>query len=194
MGSSIIYRKAREEDCLQIAKLCDMASDGLVDFMFGSLASDVTPIEFLVNILIDPNSYHYSYKNTFVAECDGKVVGMVLGYHSRHHGIDDDMRAMFSEELLTTMKPFFDAKVEDSLYIDVICVDPDFRGMAIGKKLMDWAKQQNKRNRVSLFVFADNHDAVRFYQREGFKIVQRISMALPPEMFPENEMLLMGTT
>lgn len=65
-----------------------------------------------------------------------------------------------------------------TLYIDDLCVDENTRGQHIGKKLYDYvlmfAKEIGCYN-VTLNVWADNKNAVGFYEKIGMKI-QKIGM------------------
>ena len=65
-----------------------------------------------------------------------------------------------------------------TLYIDDLCVDESARGLHIGKDLyefvLDYAKDQGCYN-VTLNVWADNVNAVRFYEKIGMR-VQKIGM------------------
>lgn len=65
-----------------------------------------------------------------------------------------------------------------SLYIDDLCVDETFRGHHIGVELynfvVDYAKRIGCYN-VTLNVWADNKNAVAFYEKIGLK-VQKIGM------------------
>ncbi|MCI9653959.1 MAG: GNAT family N-acetyltransferase [Acholeplasmatales bacterium] len=65
-----------------------------------------------------------------------------------------------------------------TLYIDDLCVDEEFRGEHIGKMLYEYvlayAKEKNYYN-VTLNVWADNINAVKFYERIGMRI-QKIGM------------------
>ncbi len=65
-----------------------------------------------------------------------------------------------------------------TLYIDDLCVDEEFRGEHIGKMLYEYvlayAKEKNYYN-VTLNVWADNINAVKFFERIGMRI-QKIGM------------------
>lgn len=65
-----------------------------------------------------------------------------------------------------------------TLYIDDLCVDESVRGMHIGRTLyeyvLDYAKKHGYYN-VTLNVWADNTNAVKFYEKIGMKI-QKIGM------------------
>lgn len=95
----------------------------------------------------------------FVADKAGKVLGYVFCVHKQY----------INDSNMTDIK---------TLYIDDLCVDEAFRGEHIGKSLyeyaIDYAKKHNYYN-VTLNVWADNVNAVKFYKKVGLKI-QKIGM------------------
>ena len=52
-------------------------------------------------------------------------------------------------------------------YLDCLYLTSDARNMGLGLRLMARAKAENP-EKLSLWVLAQNNDARRFYQREGF--------------------------
>lgn len=95
----------------------------------------------------------------FVAEINGKVKGYAFCVHKQ----------FLNDNNMTDVK---------TLYIDDLCVDENSRGEGIGKSLyryvLNYAKEQGYYN-VTLNVWADNVNAVRFYEKIGLK-VQKIGM------------------
>lgn len=95
----------------------------------------------------------------FVAEQDGNVLGYAFCVHQQ----------FINNNNMTDIK---------TLYIDDLCVDEAARGMHIGKALyeyvVEYARAQGYYN-VTLNVWADNVNAVKFYERIGLKI-QKIGM------------------
>lgn len=95
----------------------------------------------------------------FVAEQDGSVLGYAFCVHQQ----------FVNNNNMTDIK---------TLYIDDLCVDEAARGMHIGKALyeyvVEYARAQGYYN-VTLNVWADNVNAVKFYERIGLKI-QKIGM------------------
>lgn len=86
----------------------------------------------------------------FVAQQDGQVVGYAFCIHQQHKNSN-----------LTDIK---------TLYLDDLCVDQCARGAHIGTLLYEhvisYAKAHQYYN-VTLNVWADNTDAVRFYETLG---------------------------
>ncbi len=95
----------------------------------------------------------------FVAEQDGSVLGYAFCVHQQ----------FVNNNNMTDIK---------TLYIDDLCVDEAARGMHIGRALyeyvVEYARAQGYYN-VTLNVWADNVNAVKFYERIGLKI-QKIGM------------------
>lgn len=95
----------------------------------------------------------------FVAEKDGAVLGYAFCIHQQF--IDNNN--------MTDIK---------TLYIDDLCVDETARGAHIGTALYEFVLKYAKGNgyyNVTLNVWADNVNAVKFYESLGLK-VQKIGM------------------
>lgn len=97
-------------------------------------------------------------KPIFVAEINNEIVGYAF--------------CIISTPKSHTLQPI------KNLYIDDLCVDENCRGHHLGSKLyqfvLDYAKEIDCYN-VTLNVWADNKNAVKFYESIGLKI-QKIGM------------------
>ena len=95
----------------------------------------------------------------FVAEKEGTVLGYAFCVHQQH----------ISNNNMTDVKTF---------YIDDLCVDENARNEHVGSTLyryvLDYAKDHGYYN-VTLNVWADNVNAVKFYEKLGLRI-QKIGM------------------
>ena len=95
----------------------------------------------------------------FVAEKDGTVLGYAFCVHQQY--IDNNN--------MTDIK---------TLYIDDLCVDETARNAHVGRQfyeyVLNFAREQGYYN-VTLNVWADNRNAVKFYEKLGLKI-QKIGM------------------
>lgn len=95
----------------------------------------------------------------FVAEREGTVLGYAFCIHQQHIG----------EQSLTDIK---------TLYIDDLCVDETVRGAHVGSLLYEYVLEYARKNgyyNVTLNVWADNVNALKFYEKLGLK-VQKIGM------------------
>ena len=95
----------------------------------------------------------------FTAERDGEVVGYAFCIHKQ----------FVNDNNMTDVK---------TLYIDDLCVEQAARGGHIGTKLYEYVLAYAKQNgyyNVTLNVWADNINAVKFYERIGMR-TQKIGM------------------
>ena len=175
---NITYRTGRAEDCLGLAEFIYIASDGVVEFLFRDLIPGWRPVDMIAHNM-EKDEEHYTYKNTVVAEDEGNVIGASFFYPSCHHVISDEMRKFFPEERLEHLKHVLTGRVENSLYLDTLCVDKNFRGNGVGGELISLTKKkavEQEFNSLSLIALADNTNAHRLYYRCGFEIVSHIEM------------------
>ena len=191
---NITYRTGRPKDCLRLAEFIYIASDGVVEFLFRDLIPGRSPQQIVAHN-IEKDSGHYAYKNTIAAEDGHNVVGVSFFYPARYHVISDEMRQFFPEDRLEHLKHVLSVRVENSLYLDTLCVDEKFRGNGIGGKLISLTKKKAAEDgfkALSLVALADNTDAHRLYYRCGFEIVSHVEME-SHELIPhEGGAYLMG--
>lgn len=108
-----------------------------------------------------------------------RIVGMTLSYPSSYHHITEEMRQFLPPERLEHFQQFYAARIDQSLYLDTICVDEHFRGQNIGSQLLSLTKkraQEQGFDTMSLIVFADNTRAQRLYRRCGFQLVKQVEL------------------
>jgi ribosomal protein S18 acetylase RimI-like enzyme len=176
---NITYRTGRREDCPKLAEFIYIASDGVVEFLFRDLISSQNPQQ-IVAYNIGRDAGYYTYKNTIVAEDGPNAVGACFSYPSRYHVISDEMRKFFPADRLEHLKYILSGPVENSLYLDTLCVDENFRGRGVGGELISLTKEKAAEGgfiALSLIALADNKNAHRLYHRCGFEIVSHIEMA-----------------
>lgn len=174
----ISYRNGKNEDCAILAKLVYMASEGIIEYLFHGLIPDMTPVQTVAHNLGAENSF-YSYKNAIVAEYNQNLVGASLSYPSRFHEITEEMKNFLPEDRLEHFKFFYASRVEDSLFLNALCVDEQLRGKGIGTRLITLTKNKAKEKgfkALSLMVLAANTDAQRLYARCGFKTVEAVEL------------------
>lgn len=172
------YGPAEKKDCAALAELINLASDGVVEYLFRDLVAGMTPVQLIAKNLENVDSPH-CYKSAIVARDGGDVVGMALSYASNYHYISDEMRGFFPADRLAHLSDFYAARVENSWYLDTLGVFEGHRRQGIGEKLISLTKEravENGYNALSLIAFADNELALPVYKRTGFEIVRKVEL------------------
>ncbi len=80
------YRPAEKEDSAKLAELVNIASDGVVEYLFHDLVPGITPVQVVAHNLENDN-YPHSYRSAVVAAEETDVIGMALSYPSSYHKI-----------------------------------------------------------------------------------------------------------
>ena len=189
----ILYRPAKKKESLRLAELINIASEGGIDYLFHDLIPGMTPVEIVAHGL-EGDEEHHTYRNALVAQQGLKAVGIALSYPSHLHRITDEMRRLIPKERLEPLQSFYSVQVENSLYLDALCVEEAFRGRGIGSELITLVKAKAEEigyQALSLMVFADNTRAQRLYWRHGFEVVQRVELTPHPLIPHEGGCLLM---
>ena len=162
-------RPATYEDARHLAKLVNHAGEGLAYYHWQMLAADlgedVAPWVIGIRRAAGETS-GFSYTKSLVAEVGGKVAGCVSSYR-----ID----APTSPEDYAGAQPVFRPLIEledmvvGSHYVNVLAVYPEHRGKGIGSRLLEQAEGLNESATMSLIVSDSNRDAMRLYERLGYR-------------------------
>ena len=171
-------RRATQDDAQTAARLIRMAIGDIAEALTGEEKEDRI-LQVLAHFFQQENN-RLSYENCFVCDVDGKVAGLILEYFGGDAAALDEplaarLRIMKNDPSLVIEK---EADVED-LYIDTLCVDPAFRGQAIGTALIQFAEQYTKENgyeRIALVVEQNNIKAQSLYTRLGYIQVKEITI------------------
>lgn len=175
---SIEYRPGKKDDCGTMAELINIASAGVVEYLFQDLVPGMSPVQVVAQSLEKSDGPH-SYRSALVAADGNRVVGMTLSYPSSFHEITQEMKHFFPADRLHHLEDFYAARIEDSWYIDALGVLEGHRRQGIGEQLIALTKEKARKNRynaLSLIVFADNKLAIPVYERTGFKVVRKVKL------------------
>ena len=175
---NILYRTGKLEDCFKIAEGIDLASGGIMSFLFEGLLENHTVAEVMADLIRDETGYD-SYKNAIVAEYQDDIIGIVYSYPAKFHEISEETRSFFPNDRLELLAEFFNSRVENSLFLDSIYVDEKYRGRGIGNRLIELTKQKAQEKghkQLSLMVMSSNMTARRAYERNNFKTFKHIDV------------------
>ena len=170
-GTDVTFRPAHTGDCRRIAELFRISSGGVADYIWSHLDHpDLTPIE-IGELRYRRENTAFSYQNCLVAERAGHVIGMIHAFPIMPRHADGD-----DEAVDPVLRPYMELEIPDSLYVAGLALYPDFRGRALGSRMLQMARNQARRaalGSLSLLVFEQNAGAVSLYERHGFRVVDR---------------------
>ena len=168
----------RGDEGEQFAHYFDIASDGLLRWMFGKRFVDVVGRAFL-----EPG-HDMSFQHVWFAETDGIVAGMVSGFSAADHERSKDglllraagvrsIRLLATWLLAARVFRFMDRVPAGDWYLQAVAIDQARRGAGIGSRLLDHAEATAAKEgarRLALDVAVDNEDAKRLYERRGMAL------------------------
>lgn len=120
----------------------------------------------------------FYFKNIYIAEIDHSIAGVLCAIAcGRSYRFVEDIcpSGACADGLLKANEGYFLPLIEETkgykgFNITNVCIDPRFRGMGIGRKLMTHCLRQLGGIAFHLDVIADNTPAVRLYEKMGFAI------------------------
>lgn len=173
-------RPARKSDAPLLARLIDIAGEGIPSFLWQSAAE---PGESALDVgrrRAERDEGGFSWTNARVADLGGEVVAMLLGYRQPDRLPDIDF-----SEIPAFLHPLLELEslVPGSWYINALAVLPEHRGAGLGSRLLAEAGGLAARARattISLIVDDANEGAKRLYDRHGYvQIARRPALPIP---------------
>jgi ribosomal protein S18 acetylase RimI-like enzyme len=171
MGEVTRFRRARVEDCGEIAALYSISSDGVADYIWRKLAGPgEDPLEVGERRYAREDSV-FSYKNCVVAEHNGEVIGMLVAFP-----METEPNPGEPERKDPVLAPYSELERPGSYYVCGMALLPEHRGRGLGARMLGLAREEARRRglaEMSLIVFEQNTVAKRLYERHGFREVDR---------------------
>ena len=194
MHSPIAIREATPEDAPALAKLIDIAGEGVPSWLWAQMAAEgQSPIE-VGEQRARRDSGGFSWRNALVSERGGQIAAMVLGY--RIDAPSEEDRAGI-ENLPETLQPFVELEHRSagSFYVNALATLPGRRGLGLGSALMRAAETKAKAQGISLMsiqAYEQNTGAVRLYERLGYRRAEtRPVLSHPCQPYYDGRVLLL---
>lgn len=178
----ITIRPACSDDATSMAKLIDIAGEGIPNLLWSKMAE---PGQLALDVGRERACREmggFSYRNALVAESEGSVVGMMLGYIVPQ---PDDEEIHGLAELPDLVRPFVELEHQSvgTFYINALAVFPGLRGSGIGSQLLAAAEQRAGElgaTFMSIQFFAQNEDAGKLYRRIGYEFIAKTPVLSHP--------------
>lgn len=179
MSSTLRMRTATPQDAADLAILLDMASRGLVSWVWSKLVRPgQSPLELGRNRILAHPDIPSHYANWTIAEAGPDLVGAFAGYvvpvpyePGDVSGLPDVYGPLLELESIAA----------GSWFVMALAVYPEFRRRGFGAALLAAAMRAARNSGVSqmtLTVSTENWSAFELYRRDGFVEVAR-RRALP---------------
>jgi ribosomal protein S18 acetylase RimI-like enzyme len=186
---AIHYRMGEEKDVSAIADYLNMAGHGYLEALENNKLIEGSWRDFISKAIQSPGSIKF-FGNTCIAECDGKVVGIVSGYVQPPIPPANQLQTAFTYErnLLELRR-----NVIGSFYIANVAVDPDFRGQGIARHFIDLSfnvAAQQKCKEIFGIIHESNTDWLDSFLRRGFSERKRALVADYPSLPLGSEWIL----
>lgn len=184
-------RKATRRDAAALARLVDLAGEGLPSWLWARSAEEGEDAFEVGQRRAAREEGGFSYRNAHVIEVDGQVAGMLLGYR-----LPDPYEVGDLSDLPEVVRPLveLEAQAPGSWYVNAVAVFEAFRGRGYGTQLMDLAERLARgsgADQLSLIVAEQNDGARRLYERLGFEVCARRPGSSEAGFSHEGDWLLM---
>jgi GNAT superfamily N-acetyltransferase len=136
MNASATFRPATRRDSRKIAELFWIASGGVAEYLWSTLAPEypgLAPIE-IGAMRYGGEESPFSYKNCTVAELGGEVVGMLHAFP-----IEEPEQEGAGEVVDPILEPYARLEVPGSYYVSAMAVFPKHQGKGLGKRMLEMA-------------------------------------------------------
>lgn len=157
---------ACKDDCLNIARLYQLSSDGVADYIWSKLAEKDEPLLEVGARRYARENTNFSYQNCTLMKVKDTTVGMLFAFPMQ-------VDATYVEED-PILKPYSELEEDASYYISGIAIHEQYRGQKLGSLLISKAHVDATRlglKRLSLLVFEENWRAKQLYERLGFEVI-----------------------
>jgi ribosomal protein S18 acetylase RimI-like enzyme len=191
--TEITTRAARKADASDIALLVNIAVHGGMARGWAADEAAVDtydPIE-VGRIQMMRDDTEFGWKSVTVAEVDGEVTGMLLGYRKA------DVFEPVPDSVTGFMRPIeeLEAEAAGRWFISMLGVHKGWRGRGVGSALLgvaDAKRADTAASGVALIVEDANEGAGRLYRRHGFAVrSQRKMVKFPGSGMSGEDWLLM---
>lgn len=180
------FRPASRDDCLDIARLYRISSEGVADYVWSKLAGEGEDLLKVGEARYQRENTSFSYQNCTIVECDEKVAGMLVAFPMY---VDPD-----DHEEDPVLQPYAELEEDQSLYVCSLALYPEYRGRGWGRELMAIAELRAKvlgLGKVSLIVFEQNVPARTLYEKLGYLETARRKVIPHPLIAHEGNALLL---
>ncbi len=167
-GPRAALRPARPGDAPVLARLVDMAGEGLPRHLWSQMAAPGESVWEVGARRARRESGAFSWRNATIAEVDGQAAAGLVGYALAETAATDPL-----DEMPPIFRPLEELErlAPGTWYVNVLATVPEHRGTGLGRLLLGHARSlasEGGRARLSLVVADTNAAARGLYAATGF--------------------------
>ncbi len=156
--AEITTRPATPADCADLARLIDLAGEGLPRLLWSRMAEPGEDVWDVGARRAARDEGSFSWRNARIAEVDGQVAGAIVTYRvGAPEPVEDLPQEVRSLQVLEDLVP-------GTRYVNVLAAYAPFRGGGIGTRLLAEVEDGD----MSIIVADRNLPAVRLYLATGY--------------------------
>lgn len=178
MAEAVTTRPARRADAADLARLADLAGEGLPSRLWAGLAAPGEDVWTIGARRAMRDEGAFSWRNATMAELGGAAAGALIAY-----GVGDAPEPL--DDLPALARPLQELEnlAPGSRYVNVIAVYPAFRGRGVARRLMAEAEAAAVgAAEMSLIVADRNAAATGLYRALGYR--ERARRAIVAQGWP----------
>ncbi|SPH17827.1 hypothetical protein DEA8626_01354 [Defluviimonas aquaemixtae] len=186
-ATDITIRPAKRGDAALIAELVNLAGEGLPFYVWHSMTPPGGDPWTTGRARAARDEGAFSWRNAWIAEEKDQGAGGLVGY------VQPDVPEPIAPDLPRMFVPLqeLENSAPGTFYVNVLATRPEFQGRGIGSRLLAFAEHQAGPQGMSLIVSDANAGARRLYERAGYRVAARRSMAKDGWENPGTEWFLM---
>lgn len=190
-GKHLTLRDAEQSDCAELARLINLAGEGLPYYLWQKMAAPGEDPWEIGQERAARETGSFSYRNSVVAEADDGIAGVLIGYP-----VADEPEAIDIDNTPPMFVPLLELEnlAAGTWYVNAVAVFPEARGLGVGSELMRLAGRTAARLELrgtSLIVADANRGARRLYERLGYEEVATRPMVKEQWESPAENWVLM---
>jgi ribosomal protein S18 acetylase RimI-like enzyme len=171
MPDGLALRPARPDDVADLARLVELASEGLTSYLWARMAEPGEDVMAFGARRAARDEGAFSWRNAVMAEVGGQVAGGLVAYR-----IGDVAESL--DDLPPLFRPLqgLENRALGTHYVNVLATYPAFRRQGVATRLLEEAARQAGARDLSLIVADRNAVARRLYEGFGFAAVAEAAM------------------
>lgn len=180
--AGLSVRRAKATDYNELAYLANLADGDTLSFIAQGLNPMADPSAIYRDMIAHATGM-YACRNCLVAELDGNVIGLANAFSARL--IENELTGIELTAREKHLQPRTELNDPQSYLLNNIAVFPAYQRWGIGTRLVEAVVAEASEqgfSSITLHVWADNTQAMAFYQKLGFKMDGHAAISWHPEL------------